>query len=44
MKRAIRIAESLGIRTILQVDCRSTCAKLGSFGLQNEEGVIHENS
>ncbi len=44
MKRAIRIAESLGIGNILHMDYRSTCAKLASFGLQNDEGVIHEIS
>ena len=31
----VRIAESLGIRSILHTDYRSTCAKLASFGLQN---------
>ena len=40
----IQIAESLGIRSILHADYRSTCRKLASFGLQNEEGVIHETS
>jgi len=25
-------------------DFRSSCAKLATFGLQNDEGVIHENS
>jgi putative hydrolase of the HAD superfamily len=38
----VQIAESLGIRSILHTDCRSTCAKLASFGLQIDEGVIHE--
>ena len=38
----VQIAEGLGIRSILQTDYRSTCAKLASFGLQNDEGVIHE--
>jgi len=30
------------IRSILHTDYRSTCAKLASFGLQNDAGVIHE--
>ena len=38
----VQIAEGLGIRSILHVDYRSTCAKLASFGLQSDEGVIHE--
>jgi putative hydrolase of the HAD superfamily len=38
----VQIAEGLGIRSILHTDYRSTCAKLASFGLQNDEGVIHE--
>jgi putative hydrolase of the HAD superfamily len=37
----VQIAEGLGIRSILHTDYRSTCAKLASFGLQNE-GSIHE--
>jgi len=32
----VRIAEGLGIRSILHGDYRSTCAKLASFGLQND--------
>jgi putative hydrolase of the HAD superfamily len=32
----VKIAEGLGIRSILHTDYRSTCAKLASFGLQNE--------
>ena len=39
-----RIAEGLGIRSILHTDYKSTCAKLASFGLQNDEGVIHDTS
>jgi putative hydrolase of the HAD superfamily len=31
----VRIAEGLGIRSILHTDYGSTCAKLASFGLQN---------
>ena len=38
----VQIAEGLGIRSILHTDYRSTCAKLASFGLQNDEGAIHE--
>ena len=40
----VQIAEGLGIRSILHTDYKSTCAKLASFGLQNDEGVIHEAS
>ena len=40
----VQVAEGLGIRGILHTDYRSTCAKLASFGLQNDEGVIHETS
>ena len=40
----VQVAEGLGIRSILHTDYRSTCAKLASFGLQNDEGVIHETS
>jgi putative hydrolase of the HAD superfamily len=38
----VQIAEGLGIRSILHTDYRSTCAKLASFGLPNDKGVIHE--
>ena len=38
----VQIAEGLGIRSILHTDYSSTRAKLASFGLQNDEGVIHE--
>ena len=38
----VQIAEGLGIRSILHRDYRSTCAKLASLGLHNDEGVIHE--
>jgi putative hydrolase of the HAD superfamily len=40
----VQIAEGLGIRSILHTDYRSTCAKLASLGLQNDEGVTHETS
>jgi HAD superfamily hydrolase (TIGR01509 family) len=38
----VEVAESLGIRSILHADYKSTCAKLASFGLRNNEGVVHE--
>jgi putative hydrolase of the HAD superfamily len=38
----VQVAEGLGIRSILHTDYGSTCAKLASFGLQNDEGAIHE--
>jgi putative hydrolase of the HAD superfamily len=38
----VQIAEGLGIRSILHTDYKATCAKLALYGLQNEEGVIHE--
>jgi putative hydrolase of the HAD superfamily len=37
----IQVAEGLGIRSILHTDYRSTCAKLASFGLRIDEGVMH---
>ena len=37
----VQIAEGLGIRSILHMDYFSTCAKLASFGLQNDGSVIH---
>ena len=40
----VQVAEGLGIQSILHTDYSSTCAKLASFGLQNDEGVIHETS
>jgi putative hydrolase of the HAD superfamily len=36
----VQVAESLGIRSILHTDCKSTAAKLASFGLQ--PAVINE--
>jgi putative hydrolase of the HAD superfamily len=36
----VQIAQGLGIRGIVHTDYKSTCAKLASFGLQNDEGVI----
>ena len=40
----VHVAEGLGIQSILHTDYRSTCEKLASFGLYNDEGAIHENS
>jgi putative hydrolase of the HAD superfamily len=40
----VRVAESMGIRGIVHTDYRSTCAQLASFGLRNDEGVIHETN
>ena len=40
----VQIAEGLGIRSILHTDYKSTCAQLASFGLQTDEGAIHETS
>ena len=40
----VRIAEGLGIRSILHTDYESTCTKLASFGLQTDGGGIHEFS
>jgi putative hydrolase of the HAD superfamily len=36
----VQIAEGLGIRSILHTDYKSTCAKLASFGLQNDAGAL----
>ena len=40
----VQIAEGLVIRSILHTDYGSTRAKLASFGLLNDEGVMHETS
>ena len=40
----VQVAEGLGIRSVLHTDYKSTRAKLASFGLQNDEGSIHETS
>ena len=40
----VQLAEGLEIRWILRRDDWPTCATLASFGLQNDEGVIHETS
>jgi FMN phosphatase YigB (HAD superfamily) len=39
-----QIAEGLGIRSILQTDCKSTCAELAVSGMQLDEGVLLETS
>jgi putative hydrolase of the HAD superfamily len=36
----VQVAERLGIRSILHADYKSTCAKLASFGLSNEGGLL----
>jgi len=38
----VQVAEGSGIRSVLHTDCGSACAKLASFGLRNDEGVVHE--
>ena len=40
----VQIAEGLGIQGILHADYKSTREKLASLGLQNDGGIIHENS
>lgn len=40
----VQVAEGLGISSILHTDYKSTCAKLSSFGLQNDKTVTHETS
>ncbi len=40
----VRVAEGLGIRSILHTDYRSTRVKLALFGLRNEKGILHETS
>jgi putative hydrolase of the HAD superfamily len=40
----VQVAEGLGIPSVLHTDYKSTCAKLASFGLQNDEEGIHETS
>jgi putative hydrolase of the HAD superfamily len=39
----VQIAEGLGIRSILHTDYKSTCAKLASFGLDNDEVALLAN-
>jgi HAD superfamily hydrolase (TIGR01509 family) len=39
----VRIAEGMGIRSILHSDYSSTCEKLASLGLHNNEGAIRES-
>jgi len=38
----VQIAQGLGIQSILHTDYASTCAKLASFGLHQDDGGIHE--
>jgi putative hydrolase of the HAD superfamily len=40
----VQIAEGLGIRSVLHTDYKSTCAKLASLGLQNDEGGSYGTS
>ena len=37
----VQIAEGLGLRSILHVDLKSTCAKLVSFGLHVDDVFVH---
>jgi HAD superfamily hydrolase (TIGR01509 family) len=39
----VRVAEGLGIRSILHTGYASTCAKLASFGLESDDGATHES-
>ncbi len=39
----VRVAEGLGIRSILHKDAKSTRAKLAALGLRNQEGVADES-
>jgi putative hydrolase of the HAD superfamily len=36
----VQVAESLGVRSILHTDYRSTCSRLAALGLLNDEGAI----
>jgi putative hydrolase of the HAD superfamily len=38
----VQVAEGLGIRGLIHTDYVSTCAKLAAYGLNSDEGVIHE--
>jgi putative hydrolase of the HAD superfamily len=40
----VRIAEDMEIRSILHTDYASTCAKLASFGLKDDEEAVRESS
>jgi len=40
----VRIAENMGIRSILHTDYSSTCAELDAYGLQYDKGVIFETN
>ena len=39
----VQIAEGMGIRSILHTDCKSTSAKLASFGLQSNEAIAKKS-
>ena len=39
----VQVAESLGIRSILHTDYKSTCIKLATFGLQHHERIFNED-
>ena len=39
----VRIAEGMGIRSILHSDYSSTCKRLATLGLHNKEGAIRES-
>jgi putative hydrolase of the HAD superfamily len=40
----VQIAEGMGMHSILHTDSTSTCAKLASFGLHQDEGTSHATS
>jgi FMN phosphatase YigB (HAD superfamily) len=39
-----QVAEGPGIHCVRHTDCGATCARLASFGLQNDEGHDRETS
>jgi putative hydrolase of the HAD superfamily len=39
----VQVAEGFEIRSILHTDYKSTYMKLATFGLQHDEGIIHES-
>ena len=40
----VQIAAGMGMHSLLHTDYTSTCAKLASFGLQQDEGISHATS
>ena len=44
LPKLVQVAEDLGIRSICHTDYKSTCTKLASFGLYNEDRSVHGNS